>query len=543
MAQPELVLGAKLGSGGFGTVYKGAWGVRTVAVKKFSISESESTKGAIQHEIRLLQKLQDRHIIQFYGATFHEDRLVVIMEYAECGSLTRVIEERQQKPKTQLQKQQQQQQQLQQQPLAPLDWPTKSRIAREIALGLAYIHSMMILHQDLKSDNVLLTRHMEVRLCDFGMSTVKTTSASRVSADVMKGTVGWMAPEILAKRPQYSTKSDIYALGMVMWEMAANCTTPFKEHRDNLVIMSLVKSGEREDLPDDTPADYRRWVERCWEQDPHKRPEAADMFSEPLTNNISADVTATSISTPPTTPILAAAQNISRQASPGLTAHTLAQRARTRQASNASPTGLSLNGRSNNNYNNTNHTSTPAHESREFAALKPLAIKDDTEAQMALARMYERGDGIPKDDAKAFAWYHQAARLGHLQAQFRVGEMFRDGVGTRKNDRQAASWFQKAVDQGLVVAEIALGAMYLDGQGVEQSDETAVLWFRKASELGGDAEAMFRLGRMYEDGRGVEQNDLEAAEWYLKAAEKGHKDAQRRWLDVWTRSRTRTLQD
>ncbi|KAF9973343.1 hypothetical protein BGZ73_003420 [Actinomortierella ambigua] len=538
MAQPDLVLGEKLGSGGFGTVYKGTWGVRTVAVKKFSISESESAKGAIQHEIRLLQKLQDRHIVQFYGATFHEDRLVVIMEYAECGSLTRVIDESLQKPKNR-----HPQLQLHPPPISPLDWPTKARIAREIALGLAYIHSMMILHQDLKSDNVLLTRHLEVRLCDFGMSTVKTTSASKVSSDVMKGTFGWMAPEILAKRPQYSTKSDIYALGMVMWEMAANCTTPFKEHRDNLVVMSLVKSGEREDLPDDTPADYRYWVERCWEQDPKKRPEAVEMFTEPIhlpstvaaATTTTATVAATAINTPPTTPVLPA-QTISRQASPALNVHTLAQRTRTRQASNASPTGLALSGRS-------STASTPTQESREFAALKPLAVKDDREAQVALARMYEKGEGIAKDDSKAFAWYYQAARLGQLQAQYRVAEMFRDGVGTRKNDRQAANWFQKAVDQGLVAAEVALGAMYLEGCGVEQSDETAMLWFRKAAELGGDAEGMFRLARMYEDGRGVEQNDLEAAEWYLKAAEKGHKDAQMRWLEVWTRSRTRALQD
>ncbi|KAG0239177.1 hypothetical protein BGW41_007868 [Actinomortierella wolfii] len=514
MAQPDLVLGEKLGSGGFGTVYKGTWGVRTVAVKKFSISESESTKGAIQHEIRLLQKLQDRHIIQFYGATFHEDRLVVIMEYAESGSLTRVIEDKKQRHL--------------------LDWPARARIAREIALGLAYIHSMMILHQDLKSDNVLLTRHLEVRLCDFGMSTVKTASAAKCSTEMLMGTVGWMAPEILAKRPQYSTKSDIYALGMVMWEMAALCTTPFKEHRDNLVVMSLVKSGEREDLPDDTPPDYRRWVERCWEQDPLKRPEAVDMFLEPVSDSPTT-LAPTPASTPPrVSPRLGIVGNASRQSSPSAGSQT--PRTRLRQASNASSSGASVNGRS-------DTPTTHGHESKEFAALKPLAIKDDTEAQVALAKMYEKGEGIPKDHSKAFAWYHQAARLGHQHAQYRVGEMFRDGIGTRRNDRQAANWFQKAVDQGLVMAEIALGAMYLDGRGVEQSDETAILWFRKAAELGGNAEAMFHLGRMYEDGRGVEQDDNEAAEWYLKAAEKGHKDAQRRWLEVWTRSRTRTVQE
>ncbi|KAG0250204.1 mitogen-activated protein kinase kinase kinase 9 [Actinomortierella ambigua] len=161
-------------------------------------------------------------------------------------------------------------------------WVKKDQISKEIAKGLAYIHSNKIIHRDLKSGNVLLTQYLEVKLCDFGLAQIKINTASSHTSDrgSAEGTLRWMAPEVLALRPKYSTKSDMYALGMVMWEMAANCTTPFQEQRDNNVVVGFVRQGDREEIPEKTPMDYRLWIERCWEQDPSRRPDAADMFDE-----------------------------------------------------------------------------------------------------------------------------------------------------------------------------------------------------------------------------------------------------------------------
>ncbi|KAG0234858.1 hypothetical protein BGW42_006135 [Actinomortierella wolfii] len=250
-----LTIGAFIGAGAYGSVYHARWATREVAIKKFNVSRSEAdVDDSIQHEIKVLESLRYRHVIQFYGITYHEERLVLVMDYAEGGSLQRAIKKN------------------------ILDWATKARISQEIVRGLAYIHHERILHRDLKSGNVLLTRHMEVKLGDFGMAAVKVTSGAR-SSDTLKGTFRWMAPELFATRPAYSTKSDMYALGMVMWEMAANCTVPFKDQLDNFTVISLVKNGEREVIPLDTPAEYRHWVERCWEQDPADRPEAIDMIT------------------------------------------------------------------------------------------------------------------------------------------------------------------------------------------------------------------------------------------------------------------------
>ncbi|KAF9977543.1 hypothetical protein BGZ73_005672 [Actinomortierella ambigua] len=255
LTKPSLCVGTRIGKGAHGSVYHAHWHGRKVAIKKFTMSQAEASReSAIPEEVRLLKSLRDRHIIQFYGTTEHEGQLVLVMEYADGGSLTEAIKQ------------------------YKLDWPNKARIAQEMARGLAFIHRRSVLHRDLKSMNVLLTRHMEVKLCDFGMATVNEHSISK-SASPVKGTHRWMAPELFVAKPIYSTKSDMFAFGTVMWEMVANCTRPFRDHLDCLMAVNLVRSGVREELPDDTPEDYRRWVERCWDQDPDKRPEANEMVT------------------------------------------------------------------------------------------------------------------------------------------------------------------------------------------------------------------------------------------------------------------------
>ncbi|KAG0251777.1 hypothetical protein DFQ27_008559 [Actinomortierella ambigua] len=97
-----------------------------------------------------------------------------------------------------------------------------------------------------------------------------------------------MAPEVFGRKPQYSAKSDMYALGMVMWEMAANSTMPFSDQSDNSEARELVKRGEREELPENTPAVYRHWVERCWEHHPAKRLDAGEMTVDDETRAIQA---------------------------------------------------------------------------------------------------------------------------------------------------------------------------------------------------------------------------------------------------------------
>ncbi|KAF9970293.1 hypothetical protein BGZ73_007023, partial [Actinomortierella ambigua] len=462
----SLSVGDRIGSGGYGTVHHAHWQGRKAAIKKFNMNQADATgEITIQREIRLLESLRDKHIIQFYGTTEHDGQLVLVMEFADGGSLEKAIKHR------------------------TLDWPNKTRIAQEIVQGLAYIHHMNVLHRDLKSANVLLTRHMEVKLCDFGVAAVKAHSISK-STSSAKGTLRWMAPELFVAKPKYSTKSDMFSLGMVMWEMAANCTTPFQDQLDTLVVMNLVKSGEREELPDDTPEDYHRWVKRCWDHDPDKRPKASEMVAR---DGESAHGNGVEGSRTIETLVLG--------------------------MSNMSPQP------STNESNEMARDVADGQYADDMDALLTRANASDAEAPLRLAEKYEKGDGTTQSYTDAFKWYLRAAVLDSSQAQFKTGEYFKDGRGTARNHAVAVYWLQLAAEGGHAGAQVTLGCIYYDGIGVEEDYYQAFTWFCKSADQG-NAIAQFFLGLLYSSGYGVEQDYGQALVWYRKSADQGEPRAQ-----------------
>ncbi|KAG0233780.1 hypothetical protein BGW42_007240 [Actinomortierella wolfii] len=250
-----LTIFCKIGSGGYGTVHYAHLKTRPVAIKCITVTATDEAElNSIRQEVTVLHRLRDKHVINFYDAFLVDDQLLLLaMEFAEGGSLQAAINSR------------------------ALSWSVNKRIAQEIIRGLAYIHGEGITHCDLKSSNILLTKYGEVKIADFGLAIFTMDSTVKARRAKARGSLRWMAPELLTKSPKYSPKSDIYALAMVMWEMAAKKTQPFKDQVVDEVVAALVQGGDREDLPDDTPEAYRERVHRCWDQNPMKRPNAIDM--------------------------------------------------------------------------------------------------------------------------------------------------------------------------------------------------------------------------------------------------------------------------
>lgn len=120
------------------------------------------------------------------------------------------------------------------------------------------------------------------------------------------------------------------------------------------------------------------------------------------------------------------------------------------------------------------------------------AAQGDKSAHYSLARMYETGDGIPRDMSKAAQWYESAAELGHADAQICLSRMYLAGNGVQIDAAKAAQWLQKAVEwfqkeaaQGNSYAQKTLGDMYMQGNGVRQDVAKAMEWYQKASAQGG----------------------------------------------------------
>jgi hypothetical protein len=156
---------------------------------------------------------------------------------------------------------------------------------------------------------------------------------------------------------------------------------------------------------------------------------------------------------------------------------------------------------------------------------RKAAEKGDALAQYNLGACYINGEGIPKNEKKAFEWINKSAEQGYDLGQYALGAIYADGKGVPANDAKAAEWFRKAAEQGEPQAQFSLGAIYADGKGLEQNDELAVEWYTKAAEKG-NASAQLHLGIAYLKGNGIEKNQETAMVWLRKASEQGNKDAE-----------------
>ncbi|ALC38909.1 Takl1, partial [Drosophila busckii] len=190
-----------LGSGNFGTVYKASWlndnAEQTIAVKRFNHIAEENI-ASLSSAVKLMQQVKHEHIIAIYGLNIdNEQRTLLLMEYAENGSLYNYIYADKRDYNQEL----------------ALHW------MYQCAKGLEYLHAQTpkVIHRDLKTHNLLLTnKYRTLKICDFG---TVTEMATRMTAEV--GTAYYMAPEVayLKQNNNYTEKCDIYSFGIVLWEV------------------------------------------------------------------------------------------------------------------------------------------------------------------------------------------------------------------------------------------------------------------------------------------------------------------------------------
>ncbi|KAG0224671.1 hypothetical protein BGW41_005018 [Actinomortierella wolfii] len=506
MVQLESLLGA----GTHGTVLKGRWGSRSVAAKMFRITTSEDNLEDIAKDIAVLTRLCHQHIIRFHDVAYYQDKLAFLTDLAEGGSLREAIHNG-----------------------LIQDWSTKVRLAREISLGLAYIHSQDVLHTDLKSENVLLSSSMEVKLCDTGCAHLKAASAA-TSASFQNGAVRWMAPELFDQQSEHTTKSDMYSFGMVMWEMATNSTIPFNEYYDYDAVIALVKDGKRENLPTDTPEGYRAWVEQCWDQDPSKRPEASEFTlgkdeaadsngaktaeeDHDTTSTLEAGLDSLSISTAP-------AKQKSKKGKKGRAAKARAKRQQRQAASNSAS---SLQNKPTQTKKLENGANDVEGITQETLKSHPRASYMDVLSTLyfLFGMKYLKGESVQQSEAKASEWLLKAAALGNPEIQTTVGRMYLMGEGVAQNDSQGVKWITEAANQGYAEGQYYLGIMFMEGEGVKKDEAKAFEWFLKAGEQG-EVGAQFLVGMQYACGQGTKKNEAESLKWLTKAANQGHPDAQ-----------------
>jgi uncharacterized protein len=116
-----------------------------------------------------------------------------------------------------------------------------------------------------------------------------------------------------------------------------------------------------------------------------------------------------------------------------------------------------------------------------LSELRPLAAKNDPNAQFLLGMLYDSGKGVPQDQKVAASWYRKAAKQKHLVAQLFLGVMLYAGQGVKQDYEEAARWLRAPADSGNDQAQFYMGSMYANGHGVKKDEAEAIRWLQKSA--------------------------------------------------------------
>jgi NIMA (never in mitosis gene a)-related kinase len=230
----------KIGRGNYGTVYLARdtrngkhYCLKQIQMETYSAEERANA----QQEVEVLRTLDHPGIVRYREHFLHGDSLCVVMTYCEGGDLAATIKRRAKKEDNFTEAE-------------VLDWFV------QLVMALHHVHSKKILHRDLKTQNIFITKNL-VKLGDFGIAKVMEGSMSAASTVI--GTPYYMSPEVCQNQP-YSYKSDVWALGCILYEMCA-----LQQAWNGSNLLGLVYKIVQEKYPplsDDYSEDLRRLVPR-----------------------------------------------------------------------------------------------------------------------------------------------------------------------------------------------------------------------------------------------------------------------------------------
>ena len=244
----ELRFGRRLGAGNVGEVFRGAFRLRPVAIKKLlpAWAHDAGMVARFREEILLMAGMNHPNVLGFVGAVFDADagNVCLVTELCERGTLAELLHSDE-----------------------PLSWHRRLRLARDVAMGMDYLHTRAgIIQRDLKSSNLLVTRGYEIRVADFGLSRTIAVGAMGTYC----GTPATMAPEVVRQQP-YCEKADVFSFAIIMWELLTR-GAPYAG-RDGLALaFAVANEGLRPPVPAYCPAEWGALMVRAWADDPAARP-------------------------------------------------------------------------------------------------------------------------------------------------------------------------------------------------------------------------------------------------------------------------------
>jgi serine/threonine protein kinase len=253
------VPGEAIGRGALGSVIKGmdSRTGQVFAVKEVCFDSRDASdlkfKEELEREIEILRHLQHPNIVSYLGHDEIDGSLYIYLEYMPGGSMAQVLAQ-----------------------FGPYEEDLIRSHARGLLKGLEYLHTRepAVLHRDVKGANVLVGLDGTVKLSDFGCSKRTADTMSQT----LKGSVPWMAPEVIKQNGQAGRRSDVWSFGCVLIEMAT-AKQPWGGFDNHMAAMfKIAMTQETPPLPESLSEVCQDFISQCTRREKTARPHASELL-------------------------------------------------------------------------------------------------------------------------------------------------------------------------------------------------------------------------------------------------------------------------
>lgn len=262
------IKGALIGIGKFGKVYVG---MNITSGELIAVKQMNFVNSTFKTEINNLKDLDHVNIVQYLGFEILNKEYKIFLEYVSGGSIGHILRQ-----------------------FGKFDEKLIKFLSIQMFKGLAYIHNKNILHCDLKADNLLLEVDGTLKISDFGISQKSKNINSKDYHQSFKGTIFWMAPEIINNNSNssgYNVKIDIWSAGCVLVEMVTG-DRPWSNFESEAVLYKLGKEGGRPPIPrfirSSLSAQFKNILNACFDE-PNFRPMADQLLQLDFYKNNDAE--------------------------------------------------------------------------------------------------------------------------------------------------------------------------------------------------------------------------------------------------------------
>ncbi|XP_058630423.1 tyrosine-protein kinase ABL1 isoform X1 [Onychostoma macrolepis] len=252
MERTDITMKHKLGGGQYGEVYEGVWKKYNLTVAVKTLKEDTMEVEEFLKEAAVMKEIKHPNLVQLLGVCTREPPFYIITEFMTHGNLLDYLRDCNHEE---------------------VNAVVLLYMATQISSAMEYLEKKNFIHRDLAARNCLVGENHLVKVADFGLSRLMTeeTYIAHVGA---KFPIKWTAPESLAYN-KFSIKSDVWAFGVLLWEIATYGMSPYPGI-DLSQVYELLEKDYRMDRPEGCPEKVYELMRACWRWNPAERPSFAE---------------------------------------------------------------------------------------------------------------------------------------------------------------------------------------------------------------------------------------------------------------------------